>query len=228
MQKKWRGVSMMRIGKWLVCAVLALALVFAFGFHGNSAVAAGGVVSAPEASAETDPYQRLLDGSKPQADQTASDVYRNKASAKMDELSTSGKIATYSTHITKSVTKSTTTYSKNVYIDAGVVFTVDPDELASNASKNIKYIIGPKNDEYILKVLMDSECVVLAWGNNVVEKSILRQSNRVDGMMKLLKNVARNRIYCLRRTSKGCPSHPLYIKSDTKPEIWEKEKGKTG
>jgi hypothetical protein len=69
---------------------------------------------------------------------------------------------------------------------------------------------GPENDNYILKAIINSKMVVVAWGSNGGFK---KQNKHV---LDLLKNNF-IRPYCIGISKDGHPKHPLYLKSDLKP-----------
>ena len=69
--------------------------------------------------------------------------------------------------------------------------------------------IGRDNDRYIIESAEKSDRVILAWGNNGTWQ---QQDSYV---LKLLKNY--HNLYSLGITKRGCPCHPLYLCSTTKP-----------
>lgn len=74
--------------------------------------------------------------------------------------------------------------------------------------------VGPENDAYIEAVSMISGAVVLAWG---AHKAV--QPQRVQRVLDILYEhhiVA----YCLGKTASGAPKHPLYLRNDTKLEVY--------
>ena len=73
--------------------------------------------------------------------------------------------------------------------------------------------IGQDNDRYILESVEKSDRVILAWGNH----GIWRQQDLYT--LQLLKDY--NHLYSLGITKKGCPRHPLYLRSTIKPEIFD-------
>lgn len=74
--------------------------------------------------------------------------------------------------------------------------------------------IGKENDFYITELCKD-RTVICAWGNNANPKRALA----VFGL--LLKINAS--IHCLAITSKGQPSHPLYLKNDAQMMLFPPE-----
>ena len=72
--------------------------------------------------------------------------------------------------------------------------------------------IGRDNDRYILQSVERSDRVILAWGNHGT------WSKRDLYTIKLLQN--QNYLYSLGITKRGCPRHPLYLRSNTKPQIY--------
>ena len=72
--------------------------------------------------------------------------------------------------------------------------------------------IGEHNDRYILETALNSDRVILAWGNHGTwQKQDLY-------VLHLLKN--HTNLYCLGITKKGCPRHPLYLRSTSKPQLF--------
>ena len=72
--------------------------------------------------------------------------------------------------------------------------------------------IGKDNDRYILESVEKSDRVILAWGNH---GTWLKQDLYT---LKLLKN--HNHLYSLGITKRGCPRHPLYLRSTIEPVIY--------
>ncbi len=76
--------------------------------------------------------------------------------------------------------------------------------------------IGKDNDRYIVESVQESARVILAWGNHGTwQKQDLY-------VLQLLKNY--NHLYSLGITKKGCPRHPLYLRSTIKPQIYGSER----
>ena len=72
--------------------------------------------------------------------------------------------------------------------------------------------IGSDNDRYILEAVRRSDRVILAWGNHGTWR---KQDLYV---LQLLKTY--NHIYSLGITKRGCPRHPLYLRSTISPQIY--------
>ena len=72
--------------------------------------------------------------------------------------------------------------------------------------------IGRDNDRYIIKSVEKSDRVILAWGNH----GTWRKQDLYT--LDLLKN--HNHLYSLGITKRGCPRHPLYLRSTIKPQIY--------
>ncbi|MEM7757125.1 MAG: DUF1643 domain-containing protein [Cyanobacteria bacterium P01_A01_bin.40] len=72
--------------------------------------------------------------------------------------------------------------------------------------------IGKDNDRYILESVSKCDRVILAWGNH----GTWRKQDLYT--LELLKN--HSHLYSLGITKKGCPRHPLYLRSTTKPKIY--------
>ena len=69
--------------------------------------------------------------------------------------------------------------------------------------------MGKDNDRYIIESVNRSDRVILAWGNHGVWK---KQDLYVLQLLKTHKH-----LYSLGITKQGCPRHPLYLRSTTKP-----------
>ncbi len=80
----------------------------------------------------------------------------------------------------------------------------DPDQL-----KIVTDPVGPENDEYIMRAVVDSD-IVLAWGDKV--RSIPGYRYRHQQVINMLCNY---NLHCFRLTVKGCPIYPLYLKGDS-------------
>ena len=72
--------------------------------------------------------------------------------------------------------------------------------------------IGRDNDRHIIESVERSNRVILAWGNH----GTWRKQDLYT--LELLKNF--NHLYSLGVTKKGCPRHPLYLRSTIKPQIY--------
>ena len=75
--------------------------------------------------------------------------------------------------------------------------------------KQVTEPIGKDNDRFILESVDRSERVILAWGNHGKWK---KQDTYT---LELLKQY--NHLYSLGITKRGCPRHPLYLRSTIKP-----------
>jgi len=69
--------------------------------------------------------------------------------------------------------------------------------------------IGKENDKFIEKYAKSCKLIVLAWGNHGVFQN--RSKIVIEKLSKIIEP------YCLKKTKLGEPSHPLYIKRNTKP-----------
>ncbi len=72
--------------------------------------------------------------------------------------------------------------------------------------------IGRDNDRYIVESVEGSERAILAWGNY----GTWQQQDLY--VLQLLKNY--KHLYSLGITKKGCPRHPLYLRSALSPQIY--------
>ena len=73
-------------------------------------------------------------------------------------------------------------------------------------------VIGPINDEYILRWSSQADFVIAAWGT---KGSHLGRANEVLGMIAK----SGTAIYSLRTTKEGHPSHPLYLPDGLIPSL---------
>lgn len=73
--------------------------------------------------------------------------------------------------------------------------------------------IGEDNDEYLLGILDSNDATICAWGNG----------GRWYGQGKAVKLLLQKYgpLYHLGLTKAGEPKHPLYLRADTKMEVWE-------
>lgn len=69
--------------------------------------------------------------------------------------------------------------------------------------------IGPENNNWLESLARDAEVIIAAWG---VNGSHLGRDKAVLGFMPQMRHLG--------LTKKGFPRHPLYLKADTKPQIW--------
>ena len=72
--------------------------------------------------------------------------------------------------------------------------------------------IGRHNDRFIIESVEKSDRVILAWGNH----GTWRKQDLYT--LELLKN--HNHLYSMGITKRGCPRHPLYLRSSTEPQIY--------
>jgi hypothetical protein len=73
--------------------------------------------------------------------------------------------------------------------------------------------VGSENDSHILRMAKASKLVICAWGAfpEARERGI-----KVAEMLRAAGVVT----HCLGKTKAGYPKHPLYLKADTKPEVF--------
>ena len=72
--------------------------------------------------------------------------------------------------------------------------------------------IGKDNDRFIIESVQKSDRVILSWGNH----GMWRKQDLYT--LVLLKNYTH--LYSLGITKRGCPRHPLYLRSNTKLQIY--------
>jgi len=75
--------------------------------------------------------------------------------------------------------------------------------------KNVSDPIGKETDIWIKRIYKRSEMCIASWGNNG------QLLNRSDEIRRLIP-----KMYCLKITKSGEPSHPLYLKASLQPEIY--------
>lgn len=69
--------------------------------------------------------------------------------------------------------------------------------------------IGPENDKVLVEQASQAKLVIASWGVHGVF------NNRAALVLKMLPPV-----HCLGITKDGFPKHPLYLKGDSKPELY--------
>lgn len=72
--------------------------------------------------------------------------------------------------------------------------------------------IGKDNDRYILESVRRSDKVILAWGNHGTWR---KKDLYVLQLLETYKH-----LYSLGITKKGCPRHPLYLRGNTQPQMF--------
>lgn len=85
----------------------------------------------------------------------------------------------------------------------------DPDVLTK-----LNDPVGPHHDEYVGPWLAGCQFSVAAWGGDVP-----KASSRPTALASLAVD-HHGGLYCLGRTKKGAPRHPLYLRRDAKLETW--------
>ncbi|MFN8484194.1 MAG: DUF1643 domain-containing protein [Anaerolineae bacterium] len=79
------------------------------------------------------------------------------------------------------------------------------------ALRRVSDPVGSDNDRHLRGVVADAPLVVVAWGNH----GALLGRDRAA-----LETLTAARLYCLGVTLRGQPRHPLYVRGDTLPRIW--------
>lgn len=75
--------------------------------------------------------------------------------------------------------------------------------------------VGPRNHETLRGQLAAAQKVVAAWGAH--------SATKFDGAVesiRIVREVAAGRLYCLKRTTSGAPGHPLYLRKDAPLVPW--------
>ncbi len=85
----------------------------------------------------------------------------------------------------------------------------DPSELLTAEDP-----VGIENLEFVKNTVQKSDMIICAWGT----KGSIKNQNKV--IINHLKNFD---LYALKITKGGHPSHPLYLKSDLKPMLFNKQ-----
>jgi hypothetical protein len=67
--------------------------------------------------------------------------------------------------------------------------------------------VGPENDAWLKKAVMQSDITIAAWGN----------LGTLNGRADLVRNMFSTQLHTLRLTKSGMPSHPLYLPSGLIP-----------
>jgi len=88
---------------------------------------------------------------------------------------------------------------------------ISPDPWVLN---NQEDNVGPENLEHILKTAHSSDMIICAWGT----KGTIR--NQSENIINLLKDFD---LYALKITKHGHPSHPLYLRADSKPVLFREK-----
>ena len=76
----------------------------------------------------------------------------------------------------------------------------------------VKDPIGKKNNYWLKKLYNEAEITIAAWGNHG------NYLNRGEDVANLFK-----KLYCLKKTKLGQPSHPLYLPAKLKPILYYKD-----
>ena len=91
--------------------------------------------------------------------------------------------------------------------------TSHPKELL-NFLKNPSIIKKNENDKYIKHAFKIAKTIVAAYGQAISHKIINTRAKKVFTMTD-------KPIYCLKKTVKGFPGHPLYLRSDSELKIFK-------
>ena len=75
--------------------------------------------------------------------------------------------------------------------------------------------VGPDNDQAIMRMVASSDLVIAAWGTHGAYRS---RGQQVANDIAFFKDVQ-----CLGRSNGGFPLHPLYLRKDLKPILFQKE-----
>jgi len=87
----------------------------------------------------------------------------------------------------------------------------DPKDLLAWLRNPASEITCADNDLIIQKTVERCSTVVAAWGGMAMHSRVFLYSHRA---MKILEK--HDRLFCLGKTRRGCPRHPLYLRNDTR------------
>lgn len=76
--------------------------------------------------------------------------------------------------------------------------------------------VGPLNFMYLREAIMHHEMLIAAWGGS---GDYARRYVQAQALSSLV-NQQRKRLMCLGNTKTGDPRHPLYVKGDTRLEVY--------
>jgi hypothetical protein len=91
----------------------------------------------------------------------------------------------------------------------------DPRDLKALATRNLGLAIGEENEDHLRREASAAHLVVCAWGNN--SDSIPLRKLDVIGMLKAYD------LFCIRRTKKGNPAHPVRERYTERPELYARK-----
>jgi hypothetical protein len=74
--------------------------------------------------------------------------------------------------------------------------------------------VGPENNRWLIAMASRAALVVCAWGVHGAHR------NRSDEVHYMLQHI--KPLYSLGLTKDGYPRHPLYLRRDIQPQLWEK------
>jgi len=83
---------------------------------------------------------------------------------------------------------------------------------------NINDPIGSENINFLNDMFNKSEICVFAWGNSKILYKLSQWENENAYLYNFLTNL--NKCHYLELSKNGTPKHPLYLKSDLKPESY--------
>ncbi len=90
-----------------------------------------------------------------------------------------------------------------------------PKDLKALAIRDVGLAIGEENEEHLSREAKAAHLVVCAWGNNC--DSIPLRKLDVIGMLKAYD------LFCIRRTKKGNPAHPVREPYRDRPELFARK-----
>ena len=75
--------------------------------------------------------------------------------------------------------------------------------------------VGPENDSYLVKVVQTVDLIVCGWGANGSHRG------RNEEVLRLLSGFD---LHCLTVTKDGHPGHPLYLKKELRPVLFQERR----
>lgn len=88
----------------------------------------------------------------------------------------------------------------------------NPDELRKVADP-----VGPENNSYLTNAICRARVIVVAWGT---KGNFNGRDREFWALVKSIKYLKNNGIFCLDETKDGHPRHPLYVSNQVVPKIY--------
>ncbi len=81
--------------------------------------------------------------------------------------------------------------------------------------------VGPPNAEYLEQIVRDADRVLVAWGACNVSRAVRERASAQATIVCELARKHGKTLYALRETKDGHPYHPLYLRGDLEPTVWQ-------